>query len=157
MISQILVIPRGILYLGIVLVVDFISFSVGNRGCLNAIDFLGSTGCWQEYPGGSTVKPMANSAYFHGWYMPSGDRPVEIVTQFLQDSFSKSRLIGNKKTLNARKRLIKAGKQILSAWHKNKVKVLSILCEIKEKSKDWNFYGIRVIALLRLALPQQIT
>lgn len=45
----------------------------------------------------------------------NGDRPVEIVTQFLQDSFSKSRLIGNKKTLNARKRLIKAGKQILSA------------------------------------------
>jgi len=45
----------------------------------------------------------------------NGDRSVEIVTQFLQDFFSKSRLIGNKKTLNARKRLIKAGKQILSA------------------------------------------
>jgi hypothetical protein len=66
MISQILASPKGILYLGIVLVVDFISFSVGNRGCLNAIDFLGSTGCGQKYAGGSTIKPMANSAYFHG-------------------------------------------------------------------------------------------
>jgi adenylate kinase len=47
--------------------------------------------------------------------MINGDRSVEIVTQFLQDSVAKSYLTANKKNLTAGKISIKSGKNILSA------------------------------------------